>query len=62
MEYQKVRRMDHEVESNNITYGTFEDFKERVLRTLDSIDIELIDKTIANMSERIDAVIAGKGR
>ncbi|KAL9978526.1 hypothetical protein ACROYT_G016052 [Oculina patagonica] len=54
--------MDQEVQSHNITYETFEEFKERVLRTLDNIDIELIDKTIANMSERIDSVVAGKGR
>ena len=54
--------LDDEVEEYNITCESFEQFKERVLRTLDSIDIEVIDKTIESMSKRIDAIVTGKGR
>ena len=40
---------------------TFDQFKRRVRRTLESIDIKLIDKTIESVSKRIDAVLASKG-
>ena len=53
--------LDDEAESCNITHETFDQFKGRVLRTLESIDIKLIDKTIESMSKRIDAVLASKG-
>ena len=53
--------LEDEAESCNITQETFHQFKGRVLRTLDSIDIELIDKTIESMSKRIDAILASKG-
>ena len=53
--------LDDEAESCNITCETFNQFKGRVLRTLESIDIKLIDKTIESMSKRIDAVFACKG-
>ena len=53
--------LEDEAESCNITQETFHQFKGRVLRTLDSIGIELIDKTIESMSKRIDAILASKG-
>jgi len=53
--------LDDEAKSCNITHKTFEQFKRRVLRTLESIDIKLLDKTIESMSKRIDAVLASKG-
>ena len=53
--------LDDEVEMCNITHETFDQFKGRVLRTLESVDIKLIDKTIESMSKRIDAVLASKG-
>lgn len=48
--------LDNEAESCNITHETFNQFKRRVLRTLESIDIKLIDKTIESVSKCIDAV------
>ena len=53
--------LDDEAESCNITHKTFDQFNGRVLRTLESIDIKLIDKTIESMSKRIDSVFASKG-
>jgi len=53
--------LDDEAESCNITHETFDQFKRRVRRTLESIDIKHIDKTIESMSKRIDAVLASKG-
>lgn len=53
--------LDDEAMSCNITHETFDQFKGRVLRTLESIDIKLIDRTIESMSRRIDAVFASKG-
>ena len=53
--------LDDEAESCNITHETFDQFKGRVLRTLERIDTKLIDKTIESMSKRIDAVFASKG-
>ena len=53
--------LDLEAESCDITYETFDQFKGRVLHTLENIDIELIDRTIESMSKRIDAVLASKG-
>ena len=53
--------LDDEAESCNITHETFDQFKGRVLRTLECIDTKLIDKTIESMSKRIDAVFASKG-
>ena len=53
--------LDDEAKLCNIAYETFDQFKGRVLRTLENIDIELIDRTIESMSKRIDAVLASKG-
>ena len=55
------RLLEYEAKSCNITHETFNQFKERVLRTLESIDIELIDKTIDSMPKRISDIIASKG-
>ena len=53
--------LDDEAESCSITHETFDQFKRRVRRTLESIDIRLRDKTIESMSKSIDAVLASKG-
>ena len=43
--------LNDEAESCNITHETFNQFRGRVLRTLENIDIKLIDKTIKSMSK-----------
>ena len=53
--------LDDEVEECNITCESCEQFKKRVLRTLDRIDIEVIDKTMESISKCIYAIVAGKG-
>ena len=56
--------LDDEAKSCNIVLTKlFDQFKRRlrVRRTLESIDIKLIDKTIESVSKRIDAVLASKG-
>ena len=54
--------LDDEAESCINTRETFNQFKGRVLRTRESIDIKPIDKTIESMSKRIGAVFASKGQ
>lgn len=55
------RFLENEAISKNITRESFEEFKVRVLRALQSIPIHTIDKTILSMNERIRSIIACKG-
>lgn len=53
--------LQRETISRNITSESFEQFQERVLLALDSVPIEIIDRTIASMPKRIKAVRESKG-
>lgn len=44
-----------------IVRESFNDFKSRVIRCFDSVDPELIDRTIKSMPKRIEQIIAAKG-
>jgi len=55
-------RMDLEDEAicENITLETFEQFRDRVFRSLERLPVDLIDHTIESMNNRIDAIIYSK--
>ena len=53
--------LENEAISRNITWESFEQFQNRVFRALESVSIETIDKTIASMSNRIQAILSSKG-
>ena len=44
-----------------ITKETFEEFKARVIRTIYSIPVNIINKTIASMPQRLQQIIDNKG-
>ena len=56
-------RMDLEEEavSENITCEQFEQFRDRVLKSLERLPTDIIDRTIESLNDRIDAVISSKG-
>ena len=53
--------LENEAISRNITWESFEQFQNRVFRALESVSIETIVKTIASMSNRIQAILSSKG-
>lgn len=59
--HQLRRFLEEEAISENITSETFEQFRDRVLRTLQTFPVALVDRTISSMNKRIDAVISSKG-
>lgn len=54
-------RLAKDVLDNNITWESFEDFSERVRKTIPSMDKGIIDKTITSMNKRMDLIISKKG-
>ena len=57
-------RMDLEKEavySEDITCEQFEQFRDRVLKSLERLPTDIIDRTIESLNDRIDAVISSKG-
>ena len=54
-------RLEDDAIANKITHETFDTFRERVLRTMDTLDINIIDRTIDSMWNRISAVIERRG-
>ena len=56
-------RMDLEDEAicENITSESFEQFRDRVFRSLERLPVEIVDRTIESMNNRIDAIIYSKG-
>lgn len=55
------RRLQHQTIELKIEKESFEQFKERVLRCCEEIDISTIDKTIASLPKRIDGVLKKNG-
>ena len=53
--------LENKAISRNITWESFEQFQNRVSRALESVSIETIDKTIASMSNRIQAILSSNG-
>ena len=45
----------------SITCETFKQFSERVLRSFDILSIDVVDRTIAGLSKRVEAVLKYKG-
>ena len=56
-------RMDLEDKAicENITSETFEQFRDRVFRSLERLPVEIVDRTTESMNNRIDAIIYSKG-
>ena len=56
-------RMDLKDEAicENVTSETFEQFRDRVFRSLERLPVELVDRTIESINNRIDALIYSKG-
>ena len=56
-------RMDLEDKAicKNIPCETFEQFRDCFVRSLERLPVELIDRTIESMNNRIDAIIYSKG-
>ena len=46
----------------NITRETYEEFSERVFRTIKNVSVDVVDKIIELMDNRISLVIASKGQ
>jgi transposase len=55
------KRLRQQALDMRIDKESFENFKERVLRCCNDISIARIDKTIASLPKRIDAVIEKNG-
>ena len=53
--------LDDEAISENITSETFEQFRDHVLRTLERLPVDVIDRTIKSMKDRIEAITLSKG-
>ena len=55
------KNLEHEAIAKSITSETFKQFSERVLRSFDSLSIDVVDSTIASLSKRVEAVLKSKG-
>jgi hypothetical protein len=49
------KSLDNQALANNITSGTFIEFPARVLKSMENLSTEIIDRTIASRSNRVDA-------
>jgi hypothetical protein len=55
------KTLDNEAIANNITYETFQDFSARVLKSLENLSTDVIDRTISSLSSRVDAILKARG-
>ena len=46
---------------SHITSETFEHFSARVLKTFHNLSVDLVDRTITSMANRVEAVIRSRG-
>ena len=53
--------LDMQVRTQGITHETWEEFKDRVCKTLLNTSVEFVSNLLLTMPKRIDAVISGKG-
>ena len=57
-----VRTKLHESLSRNITFENFEEYSARVKKTLPSVPVEYINKTIESMNNRLSMVVKTGGK
>ena len=55
------KNLEHAAIAKSITSETFKQFSERVLRSFDTLSIDVVDRTIASLSKRVEAVLKSKG-
>ena len=53
--------LEEEAVTENITCETFEQFRDPVLKSLERLPRDVIDRTIESLNDRIDAIISSKG-
>ena len=53
--------LEEEAVTENITCKTFEQFRDRVLKSRERLPRDVIDRTIESLNDRIDAIISSKG-
>jgi len=54
--------LDKQALKLNITRETYEEFSERVTRTIKNMPVDVVDKIIESMDNRISLVIFSKGQ
>ena len=54
--------LDKQALELNITRETYEEFSERVIRTIKNMPVDVVDKIIESMNNRISLVISSKGQ
>ena len=54
--------LDKQALELNITRETYEEFSERVIRTITNMLVDVVDKIIESMDNRISLVINSKGQ
>ena len=54
--------LDKQALELNITRETFEEFSERVTRTIKNMPVDVVDKIIESMDNRISLVLFSKGQ
>ena len=55
------KSLDNQALANNITSGTFIEFSARVLKSMENLSTEIIDRTIASLSNQVDALVKARG-
>ena len=55
------KKLEKDALNEGIAHGSYEEFCDRVQRTISGISLELIDKTIQSMSGRITGIIQNNG-
>ena len=53
--------LEEEAVTENITCETFQQFRDRILKSLERLPRDVIDRTIESLYDRIDAIISSKG-
>jgi hypothetical protein len=51
------KSLENEAIANNITKETFQDFSAGVLKSLENLSTDVIDRTISSLSSRVGAVL-----
>ena len=54
--------LDKQALELNITHETYEEFSERVTRTIKNMPVDVVDKIIESMDNRISLVLFSKGQ
>ena len=54
--------LDKQALELNITRETYEEFSERVIRTIKNMPVDVVDEIIESMDNRISLVLSSKGQ